>query len=192
MNYDKFFDFFPTKYQSQDERVESTSRFIIYTGILISIYRKNVIPIMFSIAILIFFYIMMKMNRKVTNSKLKRHYNPSGCDKVEENCQQPSVTNPFANVLIGDEPNRNHACPIDDVEKDVTNKFNSTVIKSEFDIYDNQNSQRQFYSNPNTSIPNDQTGFANWLYGQDEVCKSHPTSCTGFEGANGAGGSRAN
>lgn len=49
-----------------------------------------------------------------------------------------------------------------------------------------------FYTTPNTSIPNDQTTFANWLYGTENVCKEgaiymHRTgtpvqaqSCNGF------------
>ena len=31
------------------------------------------------------------------------------------------------------------------------------------DIYNRISSERQFYTTPNTTVPNDQTGFAKWL-----------------------------
>ena len=31
---------------------------------------------------------------------------------------------------------------------------------------------RQYYTMPNTLVPNDQGAFANWLYGTDSNCKS--------------------
>ena len=42
------------------------------------------------------------------------------------------------------------------------------------DLGDNaqfEQSMRQFYTNPNTSIPNDQKAFAEWLYGNMPSCK---------------------
>ena len=39
------------------------------------------------------------------------------------------------------------------------------------DIYNNRNSQRQYYTMPNTQIPNDQTSFARWLYATPPSCK---------------------
>ncbi len=31
--------------------------------------------------------------------------------------------------------------------------------------------QRNFYSMPSTTVPNDQTGFANWCYKLPKTCK---------------------
>ncbi len=31
---------------------------------------------------------------------------------------------------------------------------------------------RQYYTMPNTSVPNNQTEFANWLYGSETNCKA--------------------
>ena len=39
------------------------------------------------------------------------------------------------------------------------------------DIYSKYNSQRQFYTMPNTSIPNKQKEFALWLYNRGPTCK---------------------
>lgn len=62
-------------------------------------------------------------------------------------------------------------------------------------IFKKSNFERQWYSMPNGSVPNDQTAFAYHLYGRDYVCKSgsiwskynvkytdDSLVCTGFEG----------
>ena len=38
-------------------------------------------------------------------------------------------------------------------------------------LFNNKSSQRQFYTLPSTTIPNDQGGFANWLYNRGPSCK---------------------
>jgi hypothetical protein len=62
-------------------------------------------------------------------------------------------------------------------------------------LYNRANSQRQWFSVANGSVPNDQTAFAESLYGRDYVCKAgsiwmrygipyteDSLVCTGFEG----------
>ena len=41
------------------------------------------------------------------------------------------------------------------------------------DIFGKNNSQRQFYTMPVTTIPNNQTQFANWLYKTEPTCKEN-------------------
>ena len=36
------------------------------------------------------------------------------------------------------------------------------------DVFGKRNSQRQFYTMPNTEVPNSQDEFAKWLYGKPE------------------------
>ena len=40
-------------------------------------------------------------------------------------------------------------------------------------IFSKNNSQRQFYTTPVTTIPNDQKSFANWLYKTPPTCKEN-------------------
>lgn len=39
------------------------------------------------------------------------------------------------------------------------------------DDYIFDTSSRQFYTMPNTTVPNDQSSFSNWLYGTENICK---------------------
>jgi hypothetical protein len=49
------------------------------------------------------------------------------------------------------------------------------------DLFNRNTSQRQFYTTPVTTIPNDQTGFARWLYKLPETCKENQSNCLKYE-----------
>lgn len=91
--------------------------------------------------------------------------------------------NPFSNVLltqITDEPTRKSAPPAfnPDVEEDITKNVKRSVQQMNPGIkntnkqlygdlwsrYELDQSNRNFYSTPNTRIPNDQTAYAKFLY----------------------------
>lgn len=90
-------------------------------------------------------------------------------------CTTPTKENPFMNVLINeyhDNPERDAACDVSDVKKYVDDYFQQDLYRSVDDIYNKNSSLRQYYTTPNTSIPNDQEGFAKWLYPLPEkTCK---------------------
>ena len=102
----------------------------------------------------------------------------------------PKENNPMMNVLLPEisyDPKRSEAAPSYnvEVEKDLNNKTKDYVVDTTFsdeskkqreyirrklfsDLGDNFNfdvSMRNFYTNPNTTIPNDQGGFANFCFG---------------------------
>ena len=49
--------------------------------------------------------------------------------------------------------------------------FNKNLYRDLTDVYGKNNSQRQFYTTPITTVPNDQNSFANWLYRSEKTCK---------------------
>jgi hypothetical protein len=92
--------------------------------------------------------------------------------------------NPFSNVLltqITDEPDRKSAPPAfnPDVEEDITKNVKKTVqhlnkgikntnkqlYSSLWDNFELTQSNRAFYSTPNTRVENDQSSFGKFLYG---------------------------
>ena len=81
------------------------------------------------------------------------------------------------NVLINEyteNPNRPEACKSfnnEMIREDINHSFNYNLYKDVSDVFDRNNSQRQFVTNPATTIPNDQGKFANWLYGVPKTCK---------------------
>tara|TARA_A100001015_G_C14393593_1_gene482673 strand:- start:56 stop:409 length:354 start_codon:yes stop_codon:yes gene_type:complete len=59
----------------------------------------------------------------------------------------------------------------EEIQEQIDNQFSSDLFQDMTDIYNNRNSQRQFYTMPNTQIPNDQTSFAKWCYATPSTCK---------------------
>ena len=111
-------------------------------------------------------------------------------NELQSEYTKPQENNPMMNVLLPEisyNPTRNEAAPAynSEVEKDLNNKTKDYVVDTTFgdgtkkqqeyirrklfsDIGDNYGfdfSMRNFYTNPNTTIPNDQGGFANFCFG---------------------------
>jgi hypothetical protein len=111
-------------------------------------------------------------------------------NELKNDYTNPKENNPMMNVLLPEisyDPKRSEAAPSynPEVEKDLNNKTKDYIVDTTFgdgtkkqqeyirrklfsDIGDNygfDNSMRNFYTNPNTMIPNDQGGFANFCFG---------------------------
>jgi hypothetical protein len=103
---------------------------------------------------------------------------------LEEEFKEGNKKNPFSNVLltqINDEPNRLAAPPAfnpnveDTITKDVKkavqfmnpdiNNTDKQLFGSLWENFRLDNSNRVFYSTPNTRVTNDQTAYAKYLYG---------------------------
>ncbi len=67
------------------------------------------------------------------------------------------------------------------------NKISDNKLQNYFNNENIDNSlygnffDRQFYIMPSTTIPNDQTGFAKWLYTLPETCKENQKYCIKYE-----------
>ena len=94
-------------------------------------------------------------------------------DLSNSRCSKPSPNNPFMNVLPTDSRKRTQACrPYNkSINQDINKHFDSKLYKDVSDIFNNRNSQRQFYTMPSTTIPNDQETFSKWLYLTPPTCK---------------------
>ena len=88
-------------------------------------------------------------------------------------CSKPNALNPFMNPLVFDSRNRDSACdPIKaDNQLQIENEYNKYCIKDISDIFNHNSGRRQFYTVASTTYPNNQGGFANWLYKTPPTCK---------------------
>jgi hypothetical protein len=101
-------------------------------------------------------------------------------------CTKPTRDNPFMNVLPFEyetNPDRSPACDIQrsSVQRRAEALFEQTgslggLPRNSDDIFHRSANSRQFVTNPVTTIPNDQTGFANWLYRKEPEVKRAPVS----------------
>jgi len=131
-------------------------------------------------------------NKDKTKPKVKEGFvNAMLYNELKDDYTNPQENNPMMNVLLPEisyDPNRSEAAPSynPEVEKELNNKTKDYVVDTTFgdgtnkqqeyirrklfsDLGDNYNfdfSMRNFYTNPNTTIPNDQGGFANFCFGE--------------------------
>lgn len=102
--------------------------------------------------------------------------------KYQENtCKKPTRNNPFMNSNITNYNNdfQPTACNAenDEIKDDMYVNFNHGLFRDVDELWERANSQRQFYTMPNTSVPNNQVEFAKWLYLVPETCKEDQVKC---------------
>lgn len=178
---DKVTEFWPTSQQTTAERVNATARFVIYATCILYLIRRDIRIFILGATVLSVLYVMEKSKMIKGKKEKKETYVPE--------CQLPTVDNPMANVLMSDydgRPDRPSACRYDTVRDEVNDMLSGRIPygpqKSRSPMPDAQRNafSRQFVSGPVTSIPGDQTAFAEWLYGEKgaPICKSDPTLCS--------------
>ena len=109
----------------------------------------------------------MKFNLE---SKKRLDYENLPRRESDFNNVQVPVNNPAKNVQITDYdiPQSNSKSTMSDsrMNKFINGKYFQT---SEQWIFDRQT--QPYYTMPNSNVPNNQTEFANWLYGTESICK---------------------
>lgn len=100
-------------------------------------------------------------------------------------CRRPTPDNPMMNPDLteygnGDPP---AACNADDedIKNEINVNFNHQLFRDVDEIWERENSQRQFYTLPNTAVPNNQIEFAKWLYLPTTNCKTNQENCLRYE-----------
>jgi hypothetical protein len=162
----KLLSFVPNKNMNKNQKLNAAVRFSIYFSIILYLFNSNYlvfyIPIFLS---LITIYIHKYYNIETFSIKKKKDKKK----KTSKNrCILPNNKNPFMNNLVSDykfNTKKNPACRHNpQIKQKMENSFNHNLYKNVGDIYGKNNSQRQFYTMPSTTIPNDQNKFAKWLY----------------------------
>ena len=96
----------------------------------------------------------------------------------------PTAKNLFMNVLLEEykyNPDRPAAAPVTDpiVKQAFDDYFRVQWFSDPTDVFGKNQSQRQFVTQPSTSIPNDRESYQNWLYKiPGKTCKEGGAYCT--------------
>lgn len=168
--------YFPTSDMVYIEKLNTILRLSMYISILLFAVLNDRRAFFLVIIVAIITYILHSVEnsheeyREIDDTKVLQNEN-----YVEEKCTKPTMQNPFMNVTMNEyheNPKRGRACDVDQVKNYVDDYFENTLYRSVDDIYNKDSSTRQYYTMPNTNIPNDQEGFANWLYKiPEKTCK---------------------
>lgn len=177
----KVLEFWPTNVQSSADRVNAGSRFIIYAASVHYLIKRDVRIFVLAATALGVLYVMERSGMvKEGVARGVEYY-----ENIGDVCQRPSRDNPMANVLIGDDPNRNQACSYPSVRADADafvvgeTPFGPARSRSALPKYQQNALSRQFVTAPVSTVGGDQTGFAEWLYGKKgaPMCKSDGGVC---------------
>lgn len=142
--------FWPAKHLDDVARFNALVRLVLYVSIALGAAKRDVKYLVVGLLCIVGISCMYSAE----------NYTP-------QKCQRPTKNNPFANVLLTDyagNPRRPAACPYDEVKDEVNDLFYDGLYRNLTDVYDHQNSRRQFFTNPVTrTLPNTKA-FANFLY----------------------------
>jgi hypothetical protein len=169
---DAILSFWPTATQTPAERINASTRFIVYLACLIYLIKRDNRVLVLAAMVIAALYVLDK----------------TGVIKSDVDCQLPTADNPMGNVLLTDyidNPDRPPACYYPTVQDQVSEKLDDTVqyfmgkIRGPSPAVQRKAFARQFISAPVTSIPGDQTAFAEWLYGKKSapLCRDDPSAC---------------
>lgn len=174
--------FFPTPAMDKNEKLNAIVRFSAYLSILLVLYKNNVYYFyIFLVCIFVTFLIYQydEENKLRENMDIYEIYKDQSNRAKNRKYVKPTYNNPFMNPTFADykeNPDRDAISRksfIDnkEVKKEIEDKFEYNLYKDVNDVFGKNNSQRQFYTTPITTIPNDQDKFAKWLYGTNPTCK---------------------
>ena len=173
-------EFVPREYMTKIEQLNAVVRFCIYASILLSFAKMNVNYLLLFVASLAITGLIYHFDPNNMKKDEKRElYEDISNLAQRKRYVEPTHDNPFMNPCLTDytdNPNREAASKRsfvhnEKLKMDIEDKFAYNLYQDVNDIYGKNNGQRQFYTTPVTTIPNDQDSFAKWLYGKPAVCK---------------------
>jgi hypothetical protein len=169
------------------EKLNAICRLSIYVGLVLFLLNQKYTYLFIPIITLIITALLVRFNK----NKLELFFNSYDEDNqinqnnrkilTKKKCITPTYSNPFMNYnIITDFPKREPACPSwnnTDVQENIEDKFHYNLYRDVSDLYGKSNSQRQYYTMPSTTNPNNQTAFAKWCYNTGPTCKEDTIRC---------------
>jgi hypothetical protein len=161
---DQLLNFWPSGAQSAKERTASTARFVIYSAVIVFLINRDVRVLALAGLVLAILYYMSTTNM-IQDGKVRVAFGDGrAAGPLRDNVTMPSLENPMGNVLMTDyvdQPDRPAAAWYPSVRQEVQNEW-SKIHPFER----KRDAERNFYTMPSTTIPNDQTGFAQACHGK--------------------------
>lgn len=164
------------------EQMNAVMRFGLYLGILSVIYERSVVSATYIVGIIaavtaILEYHDSRVDKDIQKRRETLNVQPHRL--TGELCVVPTADNPMMNVLLtdyGSFPTRPEACDVTDasVKARLKKLSRQNVYRDMDDVYGRKaEAELPYYTMPSTTIPNQQTEFANWLYreGSPGVCR---------------------
>lgn len=175
MNKKYIMNLVPQNGESLASNLNAITRIVILLTLIGFYFTHSLKLLVTSIITLIIIVVMYKSKAKKETFSNQELYS-----MIKEELTTPTKSNPLMNVQMPEyqyNPTRKPAAPAFNpkIEKNINNKVKENLDERLFqDLGDNiefEHSMRQFYTTSNTTIPNDQKGFAEFCYGGMQSCK---------------------
>jgi len=162
----------PYSYLTYEEKLNAVTRFIILITILGYVLLNRIIIVVFGLIVIGLVVLLYKKKEGV----LFPYYDINDQQKIEKN-------NPFGNVLISDYKYNPNKSAVNgeynpETEKNINKSIKDFIVQENSDnneinnLFNNvadkftfEQNNRQFYTNPSTTIPNKQDDFLNFCFG---------------------------
>ena len=178
---DYLFEIIPNKNFDFNRKLNSLVRLSIYYSCIMYFVNKDTNTFFIPIIIGSLSIVLNKNHEKTqieeSTHKLQMNDIPNmqnDINSLSGSCRVPTAENPFMNPLQTTVNPDEKSCSSYNnkgLQKDIDTKFNNDLYRDANDIFGKNNSQRQFYTVPGGSIPNDQEAFTKWLYQTPPTCK---------------------
>lgn len=178
---DSLINIFPLQSMSFEGKINATVRFFIYLGIVLALLMQDYRYLFFGLVALTVSYPLYELETR--DKTVAEEFLKENDVEIIDNraCTRSSVNNPFMNPSIVDNPEKPEACNSsihESVKTQVDKNFSERVFKDVTDAWGKDYAAREFYTVPNTTVPNKQGEFADWLYGRGATCKEgNPIQC---------------
>lgn len=172
LNKEYLLEIWPMQHYHLERKLNASTRLILFLTIIGYIVTKSLKILMSSIVTIIVIIVLYKTKKKepkpIESFENHNKYKLEGKNVNESNFTMPTEKNPLMNVLVDEykyNTDRKMAAPSYEkkVDEEIIEKSKPTYNKIYGNLGDNlthAQSMRNFYSMPNTSIPNAQKEFA--------------------------------
>ena len=188
----RLIEFVPTSDMTWKERLNALARLSIYASLLLTMYQGKSWPLYIGLTGLLVTLFLFRFGPRpvpVPTDAPNDHPTSESPNPFvpgdQPKCIPPTRNNPFMNVLQNeyiDNPTRPPACDYDAAKEQVEKHWGYNLYHDIDDaLWDRNNSQREWFTMPWTTIPNDQGSFVNWCYRTGPTCKTDQTACLRME-----------
>jgi len=176
----------PKKEYDFSRKLNSVVRFAVYYSILLYIFKRDGNILCFPFITIVITVFLHRTNRDETNDDAmkglmssKGHTSMEDIDAMimdinKDIFREPDDDNPMMNQNTFDLYENKKAVPTYNnpgMKRKVEETLDNGIFKDSNDLFNRRNSQRQWYTMPNTEAMNKQTEFAKWCYMTPPTCK---------------------
>jgi hypothetical protein len=173
--------FIPLPDMQIHEKLNAIVRGAVIIGLVLYVLRKNIlfliVPILFS---LVFTYTITPTDPILVAAVLVTVDDTT----TNSECRRPTRENPLMNAMFEDNPDTSPACKVNDpeIQQEITEALEADTYRDVADVYNTNNANRQFTTNPSTSgDQREYEDYKKFVYTIGESCKDNSNNCKPYE-----------